>query len=148
MDFPFAWQEFGNVFHPQIDTEVWEISWEGHCHWYYLWKRPWITLCQTAVKEELIGCVKKTHPGWAHLLDPHRWALHASRAQVHAKENNWPRGETLYKFDLLGGTSFLWTLAVLDAELSHWTVNHKHITRGRWCPLCAHLEVFLVYGND
>lgn len=27
-----------------------------------------------------------------------------------------------------------------------WITNTS--PRGRWCPLCAHLEVFLVYGND
>lgn len=82
------------------------------------------------MKEELICCVKDHSQDYVSPPGPHTRAPHARMgAGGHQGTRLALESDTHWMLDLWRLTSFLQISAFLGAKLSHWTVNHEHITQ-------------------
>lgn len=105
-------------------------------------------VCKTAMKEELVCCVKDhSQDMWIFLA--HTWGPHMPGwVQVDERENSWRWHQTLTgcltfgEWPHFSESQLSW---VLNWVTGLWITNTS--PNGRWCTLCTHSEMTLTLGK-
>lgn len=105
-------------------------------------------VCKTAMKEELVCCVKDhSQDMWIFLA--HTWGPHMPGwVQVDKRENSWRWHQTLTgcltfgEWPHFSESQLSW---VLNWVTGLWITNTS--PNGRWCTLCTHSEMTLTLGK-